>query len=172
MFFYIKISSKSSESLKTYVMFLTKIKKLKITIKQSPKKELKKVITILKSPHVDKSAQEQFESRVYTKQLVINSSKYFKVLSFLKRVHNNIFPSVNIEIQGLFEKRNNSKHLFKIVDPDSAIRINLFHSNSQLIGLKTKKYLQLFDCYGEYITRKIVSDLVIENAILTLPPKF
>ena len=46
------------------------------TIKKHFQKRTKKhFLTILKSPHVNKSAQEQFESHIFSKQLSIFSPK-------------------------------------------------------------------------------------------------
>ena len=74
MFVIIDIYSKNYKSLKNFLSVFndeTIIKKLKISIlKNKAKKPLKKkVITVLKSPHVNKTAQEKFEYRVYKERV-------------------------------------------------------------------------------------------------------
>jgi ribosomal protein S10 len=76
MILYLKIKSLDKLSLKLYSIFLKSVMlKLKIetaVFKNLPKK--KKRISILKSPHVDKKAQEQFEVRIYKGVLKVNTN--------------------------------------------------------------------------------------------------
>ena len=58
-----------------------------IVSKSSFKKVVKKkVITVLKSPHVNKRAQEQFEFRFYRAQISLFSYRYLLLLVFLRYV--------------------------------------------------------------------------------------
>lgn len=156
MFFHLKVSSKNKKALDNFSTFLSKIETSPIFLKHFPKQKTRKFITILKSPHVNKTAQEQFEFRFYTKQFLIKS--FIKPLTFLlffKKIKNFSFPGINLEIKGLFEKRNKSKTLLKLINPDnvtlypssnpSTIKQNLNKFNPT----SAKKYIQLFDCYGE-----------------------
>ena len=68
---YITVSSKSKETLKLFLAFLSKFKHSNLIIKYFPKRKIKKFVTILKSPHVNKSAQEQFEFKINTKKLML-----------------------------------------------------------------------------------------------------
>ena len=95
MVFFIKISSKNKETLQLFLMFLSKLENNNLLIKYFPKQKIKKFITILKSPHINKSAQEQFEFRVYTKKLQISSPQHLKFLCFLKRVSGHTANFIN-----------------------------------------------------------------------------
>ena len=71
------INSKNNNSLKSFlkvfkVLATNKSLNLNKIIKVSPKKKFKKVFTILKSPHIYKSAQEQFESILFAKTFKIH----------------------------------------------------------------------------------------------------
>jgi hypothetical protein len=71
----------------------------KIVKKYFQKKTKKSFIAILKSPHVNKKAQEQFETHFYSKQLSIYSTKKLKYLFFLKKIKNNIFSDLKLKIK-------------------------------------------------------------------------
>ena len=80
----IKIKSLHKESIKLYINFLeTILKKIRVefSIISFPKK--KNRITLLKSPHVNKSAREQFEIRYYSNLLKIKSDIDHKTLELL-----------------------------------------------------------------------------------------
>ena len=80
----IKIKSLHKESIKLYVKFLEKVlDKIRVnySIVNLPKK--KNRITLLKSPHVNKSAREQFEIRYYSTLFQINSNIDSKILELL-----------------------------------------------------------------------------------------
>ena len=91
MFINIYISSKNSISLNTFLRFFLKIsknKRIKTNIYsiQHSKPKLTKKFSILKSPHVNKKAQDQFEFRVYRKQLSLYSYLGLKLLMILKKI--------------------------------------------------------------------------------------
>lgn len=71
-------------------------------------------MTILKSPHVNKKAQEQFEIRFFKKQLTIKSIKIFKYLIFLKKLNFNLFSDVNITLKYSIKKKETQKLNLKI----------------------------------------------------------
>ena len=159
--FYIKVSSKHSENLKEFLLFLYKFKNNNLVIKYFPKQKIKKFVTVLKSPHVYKSAQEQFEFRIYTKNLSIDLEQHFKFLYFLKKVQNNIFPFVNLKIKSVFATKTIQIDLkSNKVNPN---KMNIKFLNSVLKNdssskfIKVKKYLNLFDCYGELNIKKVMS---------------
>ena len=80
----IKIKSLHKESIKLYINFLdTILKKIRVqfSIINLPKK--KNRIPLLKSPHVNKSAREQFEIRYYSTLLKIKSDIDHKTLELL-----------------------------------------------------------------------------------------
>ena len=77
MFIYLKASSKDQKTLEKFVQLFSKLEASTFVIKCLPKKKKRKFVTVLKSPHVNKTAQEQFEFRFYNKQFLINSFKPF-----------------------------------------------------------------------------------------------
>nr|YP_009144720.1 ribosomal protein S10 [Pseudo-nitzschia multiseries]AKJ77328.1 ribosomal protein S10 [Pseudo-nitzschia multiseries] len=88
MFFYLKVSCKDKQILKKFTSFFEKIKSLSIFVKPFPKHEKRKFITILKSPHVNKTAQEQFEYRYFSKHFLVfsfKSSIFFLLFEKIKK---------------------------------------------------------------------------------------
>ena len=85
MFIIIQIFSKNSNSISNFLKFLYKLKtnktlNLNFTIVQSSQFKKSKKLSVLKSPHVNKKAQEQFEYNVFNKQLKIYVSQLNKFL--------------------------------------------------------------------------------------------
>ena len=73
--------------------------KLKYFIQYFPKKQKTNIFTILKSPHVNKKAQEQFEIFVFSKQLTLYSIKKLKYLFYLKKIQESLFSNVKVKIK-------------------------------------------------------------------------
>lgn len=170
MFFYLKISCKDKRILKKFIGFFKKLDFLPIFVKSFPKHEKRKFVTVLKSPHINKTAQEQFEYRYYSKYFLIRSFKPLTFFVFLKKLKNLSFPGVKLKVQGLFEKKNIYKKILRIITPDNIVFKNvsskrlkqtknksrnpscsfkIISANSQFSFLLPKKYIQLFDLYGE-----------------------
>lgn len=168
MFFYLKVSCKDRRILKKFIGFFSKIKSLPVFIKPFSKKKKRKVITVLKSPHVNKTAQEQFEYRFFSKSFLVFSSKPSIFFLLLKKLKNFSFSGIKIEVKGLFEKDAAYRHVLKLINPDNIVLKNTDLSHSRLKKSKkkckesreiftnrthefslSKKYIQLFDSYGE-----------------------
>ena len=77
MFLKFKVSSKDRHILKKFLSFLQKLTTPSTTLKYFSKQKKRKVVTILKSPHVNKTAQEQFDYRFYTNEFLVNSTQPF-----------------------------------------------------------------------------------------------
>ena len=80
----IKIKSLHKDSLNLYKNFLNKTLqsiKINFSICNLPKK--KNRITLLKSPHVNKSAREQFEIKYYSTIIQLNGDINHKILEIL-----------------------------------------------------------------------------------------
>jgi len=70
----IKLKSLSKESLGVYNLFIKKIlNTLNISFKFINLPNKRKILTLLKSPHVNKSAREQFQIKSYTTSIIITS---------------------------------------------------------------------------------------------------
>lgn len=173
MFFYLKISSKEKRILKIFLHFFTKLTSFPIFLKSFSKKEKRFFVTVLKSPHVNKTAQEQFEYRFYSRHYIIRSFKPLTFFLLLKKLKNFSFPGINLEIKGFFEKNKAYKHALQMISPDNIIlqnvsNLNLSKSKFEMVPkiaffepmssksnlALSKKYIQLFDLYGELYLKK------------------
>ena len=84
--FSVTITSRNKNSTNDFFLFFNEntVYKSNVIKKYFQKKIEKKRLTILKSPHVNKKAQEQFESRLFKKQFTIHTTKN---LNYLRVVH-------------------------------------------------------------------------------------
>ena len=159
MFFHIKVSAKDKKVLENFNQFISNLQSTSNSIRSLSKHNSRKFVTVLKSPHVNKTAQEQFEFRVYTKEFVISSFKPLTLFLILKKINNLSFSGLNLKIESLF-KRNTKKKLIALnpdsIDLNTTRKSNLLShldlSNSQSLSV-SKKYIQLFDCYGEMVLK-------------------
>ena len=154
MFFHLKTSTKSKKVVDNFVKFLSKIEELPITIKHFQKKNKKSVVTVLNSPHVNKTAQEQFEFRIFKRQFLVSSSKPHLFLSLLKKIVSQSFAGMKLELKGLHNKRYyDSKATRSKIDPDNIV-LNIEKKTIQAekaFNNTTKLYVQSFDSYGEIL---------------------
>lgn len=155
MFFHIKVFSKDNHALKKFFQLLQRLNISLIVLKSFSKQKKRKFVSILKSPHVNKTAQEQFEFRYYNKEFLIDLFKPLTFFLLLKKLKNLSFSNLKLKIKGLLSLNKNHKNfLKKLINPDNVIL--------EPIELKTfkgrffqKKYIQLFDCYGEFHLKKL-----------------
>lgn len=66
------------------------------------KEKVIKKVTVLKSPHVNKTAQEQFGYRFYSAEIFCYSWEIKKYLLVLKKIKNQLFPGIKIQINVKF----------------------------------------------------------------------
>jgi len=85
--FNITIKSKNKTSVNEFFLFFNgnKLYNSNVIKKYFQKKAKKKKLTILKSPHVNKKAQEQFENRLFKKQFKIQTTKKSKIFNLFKK---------------------------------------------------------------------------------------
>ena len=82
-FLHLTIKS-TNKGLNIYNAFLVSIfKKLSIFYKQIQMPVIRKRITIVKSPHVNKKAREQFELKIFKKTLLIQTELKIEILKFI-----------------------------------------------------------------------------------------
>ena len=141
MFINIYISSKNKNSLNAFVIFMQKLsdnKKLnsKILIKLFQQKTTKNFFTVLKSPHVNKTAQTQFEYKVYKKQFTLFVDSPSKLIFSLKFFQTKIFSDVSLKIK--MKINSYSTKLVSFSNIDSKINKN------------TNFYLKYLDILGEF----------------------
>jgi ribosomal protein S10 len=153
MFLYFKVSSKDNKILKKFLKFLLKLNMLPVVIKHVPKQQKRKFVTILKSPHINKTAQEQFEFRHYSKEFIVNSIKPLTFFLIIKKLKNLSFSGLKLEVKGLFNFETKTKSFLKQLDPDNII---LNQRRTSAKQSSQKRYIQLFDCYGEVWLKKLL----------------
>jgi ribosomal protein S10 len=146
----ITIFSKNQNSLNDFFFFCTDLyntKYLKSIKHYFTKKRRKKILTILKSPHVNKDAQEQFETKIFFKQFTIRSTQNFKYLIFLKKIKYYMFPDIKIKVKVIINKKNIESWKLRIVDPDNFVKKKNSNCNS-FENIKIKNLLKIFYIYG------------------------
>lgn len=169
------ISSKNKKTLNNFLnIFNEKFSIIDSTFikKNYQKKSKKTIITILKSPHVNKTAQEQFEIIYTSKQIQVYTSHLFKFLIFLKKLKIYLFPNIHIKIKivhnkkkiGLINKRifnldNYHYKLFFLTNLNKIQNNNVKRNKLELLNkineatlksIDSQKMLKLFDTYGKY----------------------
>lgn len=164
------INSKNQKSLSKFMNFLDKNLEINFNyLKKSIQKRTgKKVITILKSPHVNKKAQEQFEIRLFSKQIKVDTPQTLKFLVFLKKIKLYLFPDINIKVKFCDSINKHELLQKKILNPDNlnVKKITQTYKNLELkklkrlrgihyakmtgTSLKSQDLLRMFDTYGKY----------------------
>ena len=150
MFINIYLSSKNRASLNTFVRFFFKITKTKqigasAFLVQYSKPRLTKKFSVLKSPHVNKKAQDQFEFHVYNKQLSLYSFQGLKLIKVLKRIQHKLFADVKIKVGYVFNESKLKKKGWKKFNPNK-VALTRNQANESF----SKFHLQLLDMYGEF----------------------
>ena len=104
--YYLKITSKNEKSLKYFLYFFYKHIKTKFNIIQKPisAQNKRKIVTLLKSPHVNKTAQEHFEVRIFSKHILLESVYLKKNLIFLKKILNKLFQDISLRLEFVTNK--------------------------------------------------------------------
>jgi|TARA_B110000116_G_scaffold60039_3_gene51386 ribosomal protein S10 len=143
----IKLSSKNQKQLKRFLIILKSFKsKCKLNLKVYLFSNIiskKKKISVLKSPHVHKTAQEHFGIESYSIFLqFVNLMQLEKLVLFLKFFDNTFFDlTVKLQLELFFKVFLNFKtQLNKIFTPNNFL---VFHSQSLV------KFINLFNLSGE-----------------------
>ena len=151
MFINIHIYSKNYRSIKLISSFFTNkifLESLNLTSSnfsyQTPTRT--KLFTVLKSPHVNKTAQEHFEYTIYTKQFKIHSSKSFLLLVFLKKLKHNVFFDVMFKIELVNQPLKYTQKLKNNLNPDNFLLV----SNNTCLEL----YINVLNSYGSLVLKQ------------------
>lgn len=145
MFFQLQVLAKDKKVLELFVKFFLTLQKASSTWKVVFNSKKRDVITVLKSPHVNKTAQEQFEYRVYSKKIIINSFKPSIFLLVLKKIKSFSFPGISLKVIGVSNKSNKMSKTLELFNPKNFYLVN----SSKCFS----KYIQLFDCQGEILLK-------------------
>ena len=167
----IKLYSKNKQSLEHFSKLLkktdNKLQNQHLILNISKIKKKRKRITILKSPHVNKKAQEQFQSIIYSSIIECSSWEIKKKTIMLKKIKNHLFPDIKLKIEKTFSsngmnllkqnhfnpKRTHYTGHKKIMPFKNIQKIKILASNKQFKNQKWLKktvlYLKLLDNYGQ-----------------------
>ena len=106
--YYLTICSKDKKSVPKFINFLTEhleLQKLNLLGKTALKRSKTRRISILKSPHVNKKAQEQFEFRVFLTTLIIETPQNFKILTLIKKIKS-ITSDIKVKVHVTIKKES------------------------------------------------------------------
>ncbi len=153
--FTILLYSKNKKTLNHFLNFFKNSEKqnFRITEKLLKKKKKKKKISILKSPHVNKTAQKHFQYVYFCMSLSFKTHELQKNISFLKKIKNQLFPDLKIVLKGTHKKREPIS-LKKITFSCRKLKKKnqkkfetvLKHEN---LFTKTIGYMKILDYYGK-----------------------
>jgi len=139
--YYLKVVSKNEKSLTKILYFLSKHLKTKFNILQKTiiSHNDRKIITLLKSPHVNKTAQEHFEVRTFSSKILFSSDCLEKDLIFLKKILFELFQDVSIRLELLIHDVMNKKEKQLLLYPSNFIlwTNNLAQTNFKRCRQKT-----------------------------------
>lgn len=146
MFFNLYISTKNYNSIKRFLNFFSNkifIKKLNLIVFKQifVNKTQKSSFTVLKSPHVNKSAQEHFIYCLYNKQFKVQSYQSFLVLILIKILNYYLFPDVKFKIE-LSSQQFKFKHNIK--NKINSDNFGLLKTESSL-----QTYINILNSYGK-----------------------
>lgn len=163
------IASKNERSLESFLNFFSKYSKTQFNIlNQSTKKKTKRqFFSLLKSPHVNKTAQEQFEFRTFIAKINVTTSYSSKNFIFLKKLANQLFHdvSINLRLSTSFYLLKKNKLIPFYPDNFKFFNKQYTHVNYKQRppkeSLKNKKFsklvnvLKIFDIFGETLTNQV-----------------
>lgn len=156
----LSISSKNQNSLTSFLKLFYRLEVNKLLnsqsfIIQSQKKKKRFFFSVLKSPHVNKKSQDQFEWLIYKKNLKIKILRLAQFLTICKQINTQIFHDIDFKIKFLAV---NSPYKHFVM---SKINFDLFllKSNKKKKFLSSininQRSLKILDFQGEMLLKKI-----------------
>ena len=143
-FYQVTLISKNKSSLENSFFFNNSVFNSIVKKKIFNKKKKIKKLTILKSPHVNKTAQEQFESRNFSRQLnLLCLSNSLKYLISSKKIGNILFPDIFFKTQFFVNKQTENSLKLKVFNPNN-FKITTNFNISQIVVLKNKKVKTIY----------------------------
>ena len=153
---HLKILSKNKKSQTLFLKTVNQIwhkshLDLNYLVKNYQQTKLKRVFTVLKSPHVNKTAQEQFEYNILSKKLEFYTFRLFKLIIILQKLQNELFPDVQTKIHIVLKISDLTKFNFYRLNP----KLYKLKMVKCINTSKIKNYLTLFDLHGGLILKFI-----------------
>ena len=149
--FNLNIKSKNNRTLRKFLELIFRRNELYLIKKHISLKFKQKLMALLKSPHVNKVAQEQFEFKLLKKQLsiIVSSQAVFFVL--LKRFLCNLFSDIKIFVNLKFDTKKFSHDVGRIFNPKNLKKVSkTFYTDSRKfryfnpLKLKYQRYFRTF----------------------------
>mgnify|MGYP000560202819 CR=1 FL=1 len=143
---FIKVSSKNRNSILKFSFLIFKKLNFKIGSKVLLKnyvnaQKKRKIFTILKSPHVNKKAQEQFEIKLFSQKLIICTVYDVRFVYFLKNVKLRLFPDIKLKVE--FSVNNKNYFKTQVFNPyNYKFQSYSFFLNQKTIFKHKKKNIQ------------------------------
>lgn len=160
----LSIYSKNSNSLTNFLKFFYRLESNKLfnfqlfTV-QSQKKKKRFFFSVLKSPHVNKKSQDQFEYVTYEKNLKINILKLAQFLTICKIINTKIFHDINFKIKFLSIRTTHQHVTINKINSDIFV-FKLFKKKKFLFSKITNQSLfKLLDLQGEIFLNKHYTSL-------------
>ena len=141
----IKLYAKDKKTISNFLKFFKRsqneIKNFPIPLNFKRIKKRKNIITILKSPHVNKKAQAQFQQITYATVGEFFSWDRKKNAICLKKLKNNLFPGSKIKIENAFCFKGNSEKTFngKILLIKKSTFSTFLSKKKQILIFKSQK---------------------------------
>ena len=166
----LKITSKNKKSIKNFLHFFFKHLNTEFNIiqKSITTPTGRRIITLLKSPHVNKTAQEHFEIKLFTKKVQVKEVYLKKNIIFLKKILNKLFQDVSIQVEFITNKNINYINKLLIFSSDNfnltldkKFKTNLKRNKQKIISKNFKlkknflidltKFLYTISTFGEIL---------------------
>ena len=150
MHFFIKASSKNKTSLQNFLIFISDFNFPLKLVANFPNKKKKKFLTVLKSPHVNKDAQDQFEFKYFSKNIIVYSNQPKLFLFVFKKILNTSFADLDIKLYSSINVFSDNQYITNNHLNPRIVKINFINfkkTNKNFV--KLTNYLELCDCYGE-----------------------
>lgn len=149
------IYSKNKKTINYFLNFFKNNEKQNFQV--TTKKLRKKTFSVLKSPHVNKTAQEQFQYVYFCISVSFMTHQIKKKLFLMKKIKNQLFPDLKILIKGTYL---NKKKYIELLYPNKILSYNqklsrvtqkkFMKPTYRSLLKKSVFHLKTLDCYGKH----------------------
>jgi ribosomal protein S10 len=153
----LKVISKNKTSLIFFFKTISKIcdkKEFRLIffLKKFQPRKINRIFTVLKSPHVNKIAQEQFQYHLLSKTIKFYTVQSLKLIVLLRRLQVEFFSDIQIKVYFSIKESNLKRFQNQILNP-KVYNLKMFKTQDQTkflrdIPNKIFLYLRLFDLRG------------------------
>ena len=139
------VYGKNKKTIDNFLIFLKKTPQQNFQILKKQSKITR--FSVLKSPHINKKAQEHFQFIQFCISLSFVTTQLKKKLLFLKKIKNQLFPDLKVVIKGTYLGKTKSINFFS---PNDTIIYNQkkVKLTFKFLLKKSLFYLKVLDYYG------------------------